>query len=98
MINKRFFKTKDEVEVTFELKDVKADSVAIAADFLGWEATPMKKLAKGTTFKFKTRLPKNEQFEFRYLINEQEWVNDAHADSYIKNSFGEENSLVSTAQ
>ena len=55
MINKRFFKTKDEVEVTFELEAQEANSVSIVADFLDWEATPMKKLAKGKVFKFKVR-------------------------------------------
>ena len=42
MINKRFFKTKDEVEVTFELEAQEANSVSIVADFLDWKATPMK--------------------------------------------------------
>lgn len=98
MINKRFFKTKDEVEVTFELEAKEATSVAIVADFLDWKATPMKKLAKGKTYKFKTRLPKDSQFQFRYLVNDQQWVNDAQADSYVANEFGEDNCLVSTAQ
>ena len=35
MINKRFFKTKDEVEVTFELEAQEANSVSIVADFPG---------------------------------------------------------------
>lgn len=98
MINKRFFKTKDEVEVTFELDAADAQSVALVADFLDWKATPMKKVAKSKTFKFKTRLPKGEQFEFRYLVNDNQWVNDGQADSYIRNEFGEDNCLVSTAQ
>ncbi|MDN3697095.1 MULTISPECIES: isoamylase early set domain-containing protein [Vibrio] len=98
MINKRFFKTKDEVEVTFELAAADAQSVAIVADFLDWEATPMKKVVKTKTFKFKTRLPKDSQFEFRYLVNENQWVNDGQADSYIPNEYGEDNCLVSTTQ
>lgn len=47
MINKRFFKTKDEVEVTFELEAQEANSVSIVADFLDWKATPMKNWPKG---------------------------------------------------
>ena len=47
MINKRFFKTKDEVEVTFELAaEQVGQSVAIVADFLDWQPTEMKKVAK----------------------------------------------------
>ncbi|MDN3616503.1 MAG: isoamylase early set domain-containing protein [Vibrio gallaecicus] len=98
MINKRFFKTKDEVEVTFELEAQEATSVSIVADFLDWKETPMKKLAKGKVYKFKARLPRDEQFQFRYLVNGQQWVNDANADSYIQNGFGEDNCLVTTGQ
>ncbi len=47
MINKKFLKTKDEVEVTFECDAPQAASeVAIVADFLGWKPEPMKKVAK----------------------------------------------------
>ncbi|ADT89275.1 isoamylase early set domain-containing protein [Vibrio sp. Vb2880] len=99
MIIKRFFKTKDEVEVTFEL-DVppQASKVEIVADFLNWQPEPMKKVAKSSTFKFKTRLPKDAEFQFRYLLDAQEWVNDSHADQYIPNGFGEDNCLVKTSQ
>jgi len=99
MINKRFFKTKDEVEVTFELDapDV-ASNVAIVADFLDWQPQPMKKVPKSSTFKFKTRLPKDCSYQFRYLLDEEQWVNDPQADQYIPNGFGEDNCLVSTHQ
>ncbi|CAH0530086.1 isoamylase early set domain-containing protein [Vibrio hippocampi] len=98
MINKRFFKTKDEVEVTFELDANQVESAAIVAEFHDWQPVPMKKVAKSKTFKYKTRLPKNEQFQFRYLINDTEWVNDGSADQYIANSFGAENCVITTAE
>lgn len=98
MINKRFFKTKDEVEVTFVLDVDTASSVALVADFLDWKAQPMKLNKKDKAFKFKTRLPKGKEFEFRYLVNESEWVNDTHADRYVPNSFGQDNGLISTIQ
>lgn len=99
MINKRFFKTKEEVEVTFELAaDQVETSAAIVADFLDWQPTEMKKVAKTKSYKFKTRLPKDSQFEFRYLVDNEKWVNDSAADQYQPNDFGEENSIVSTHQ
>ncbi|MCE0494949.1 isoamylase early set domain-containing protein [Vibrio salinus] len=99
MINKRYFKTKNEVEVTFELEAPESSSkVAIVADFLDWKPEPMKKVAKTGMFKFKTRLPKDEEFQFRYLLNDVEWMNDPGADKYIANDFGDDNSLVSTYQ
>lgn len=99
MINKHFLKTKDEVEVTFELDapDTSA-KVAIVADFLNWQPKPMKKVAKSSTFKFKTRLPKDSEFQFRYLLDDQQWINDPGADNYIPNGFGGDNCLVSTYQ
>ncbi|PSD41980.1 1,4-alpha-glucan branching protein, partial [Vibrio sp. V02_P2A34T13] len=38
------------------------------------------------------------EFQFRYLLDDQQWVNDPSADQYIANGFGEENSLVTTYQ
>ncbi|MFB9135766.1 isoamylase early set domain-containing protein [Vibrio sp. AK197] len=97
MINKRFFKTKDEVEVTFELPEEQVDSSAVlVADFSDWQPIAMRRTGKGKTFRFKTRLPKDSQFEFRYLIDDQRWVNDPQADLYRPNGFGSDNGLVST--
>ncbi|KOO03300.1 isoamylase early set domain-containing protein [Vibrio nereis] len=99
MINKRYFKTKDEVEVTFELPASEAEkSVAIVADFLDWQPTEMKKVARTKSYRFKTRLPKDGQFEFRYLVDDKKWVNDPQADTFKPNVFGEDNGLVSTYQ
>jgi 1,4-alpha-glucan branching enzyme len=99
MISKRFFKTKDEVEVTFELDvEESPSSVSIVADFLDWSPEPMKKVAKSSTYKFKTRLPKDSEFQFRYLLGDENWVNDPAADNYVGNGFGTDNSLVSTYQ
>ncbi|SDH19189.1 hypothetical protein SAMN04488136_11071 [Vibrio xiamenensis] len=97
MINKRFFKTKDEVEVTFEVPDEQVDSkVSLVADFADWQPIAMQRVAKSKIFRFKTRLPKDSQFEFRYLVDDRRWVNDPHADLYRPNGFGEDNGLVST--
>lgn len=96
MIKKRFFKTKDEVEVTFEWPQSEESTVAIAGDFNEWEAAPMKLNKKTKSFTFKTRLPKGENFQFRYFIDDATWENDPLADDYVRNSFGSENSLITT--
>ncbi|MCG3723943.1 isoamylase early set domain-containing protein [Vibrio cincinnatiensis] len=99
MITKRFFKTKNEVEVTFEVEvPQNTVSVALVADFLDWQPQPMKKVAKSNIYKFKTRLPKESQFQYRYLLDEQEWMNDTQADAYVANEFGEDNCVLCTAQ
>ncbi len=98
MLKKRFFKTKNEVEVTFEWPQGKENSVALAGDFNGWEATPLKLNKKSKAFTLKLRLPKDDAFQFRYLINDEYWENDAAADDYVRNIHGSDNSLVSTVE
>ncbi|PSU33404.1 isoamylase early set domain-containing protein [Photobacterium lutimaris] len=97
MIKKRFFKTKDEVEVTFEWPKGEStiETVAVSGDFTHWQATPLK-LNKKKIFSLKLRLPKDSQYQFRYLINGSEWENDPSADDYVQNSFGSDNGLLST--
>lgn len=46
MLKKRFFKTKDEVEVTFELDKNQWESIKIAGDFNDWQPEPMKLVKK----------------------------------------------------
>lgn len=98
MLKKRFFKTKDEVEVTFELDKEQRESVKIAGDFNNWQPEPMKLVKSSGQFKFKARLPKEQNIEFRYLLDEAEWQNDPHADGYVANGFGSDNSVVCTSQ
>ena len=41
-------------------------------------------------------LPKGQEYQFRYLVNGQDWHNDWHADKYARNKFGSDNSVVVT--
>jgi 1,4-alpha-glucan branching enzyme len=96
MLTKRFFKTKDEVEVTFEFSREGLNTVALAGEFNDWQPMSMKLNKKEKAFRTKIRLPKGEEFKFKYLLNEDEWENDYQADKYIANSLGTEDSVVST--
>ena len=96
MLHKRFFKTKDEAEVTFEFSHPDAKDVCLFGEFNDWQPVPMKFNKKQGVFKCKQRLPLDHEFHFRYLINGDLWDNDHQADSYIANSFGTENSVVNT--
>jgi len=42
MLNKRFFKTKDEAEVTFEFSHPEAEQVCLLGEFTDWQPVPMK--------------------------------------------------------
>ena len=95
MLKKKFFKTKDECEVTFELDVETAESVVLVGEFNDWQPVEMKQAKEGS-FKTKVRLPKEGQFQFRYLVNEKNWQNDEAADAYLTNEYGGQNSVVST--
>ncbi|GAM58394.1 1,4-alpha-glucan branching enzyme [Vibrio ishigakensis] len=97
MLKKRFFKTKNEVEVTFEWPKGDEQSISLAGDFNDWQPVEMKYSKAKKAFNFKTRFPKDEEFQFRYLINGEVWENDPKADAYIPNDCGSDNSVVSTA-
>ena len=96
MLKKKFFKTRNEAEVTFEFSADNTKSVALVADFNQWKPVEMRFVKKDKVFRTKVRLPKNETFSFRYLLDNQKWENDHKADQYIPNSFGSDNSVVTT--
>lgn len=96
MLEKRFFKTKDEVEVTFSLAVDDAKNVALVCEENGWEPIPMRYSKKKEAYQTKVRLAKDSEFQFRYLIDGQSWENDPQADAYRRNEFGGDNSVVFT--
>ena len=95
MLKKRFFKTKDDCEVAFELAADKAKQVELLCEANGWEPIEMKK-NRGGTFRTRMRLPREQRFQFRYLVDHQAWVNDEEADAYLPNQFGGENGVLDT--
>lgn len=97
MLNKKFFKSKEECEVTFEVSPEQANKVALVSDFNGWQPVEMKKSKEGG-FRAKVRMPKNGQYQFRYLVDNEVWVNDEAADAYWPNEHGSQNSVVFTAE
>jgi hypothetical protein len=99
MLKKRYFKTKQECEVTFELRPeergVDAVTVELLCDANGWQPVAMRKTKQGA-FRTRMRLPNEGEFEFLYRINENAWIHDDEADGHRPNSFGGVNSLVRT--
>lgn len=98
MLKKRFFKTKDEVEVTFEVSQNHWESAHVAGEFNNWKPEPMTLVKKSGLFKYKTRLPKEQKVQFRYLFNKHQWANDPQADDYVANDFGSDNGVVLTSK
>lgn len=96
---KQYLKSKAICKVTFKLSKEEAhaaESVRLVGDFNDWDlaSTPMKKLKNGS-FTTTVNLPKDSDYEFRYLLDDNTWENDWEADAYIPSAVSfEDNSVV----
>lgn len=94
-IKKQVIKTKPVVKVTFSIEAKEANTAAVIGDFNNWNASEgeLSKLKSGT-FKATFDLPKENSFEFKYLVDGT-FLNDPEADSYRWNEFANaENSVL----
>ena len=98
-LKKQYLKSKPLCKVTFTLpKELTngAHSATLVGDFNNWDKTtlPMKQLKNGA-FTVTLDLPRNREYQFRYLLDQAVWQNDSEADRYVPNGFGDaENSVV----
>lgn len=98
-IKKKYLASKPECKVTFKLsKDVAGsyDQVSLVGEFNNWDpkATEMKKLKAGD-FTVTINLEKDKEYEFKYLADNTDWINEEEADKLVANEFQGENSVVS---
>ena len=73
-----------------------AKMVHIVGDFNNWQkkSSPLKKLKTGT-FKITLDLPRDQEYEYRYLVDNIIWENDWDADKYVPSPYYDaENSVV----
>ncbi len=94
MVQKTYFKTKDYCKVKFSLKVENAETVEILGLNSDWENSITMRKKKDGTFACDVTLPKNINHEFKYLINSNEWLNEAEADAQHPNTFGGSNSVI----
>jgi 1,4-alpha-glucan branching enzyme len=83
-------------EVTFVLPgDVGGERVNVCGEFNDWSETsvPMFRDENGD-FRATVLLEVGNRFRYRYLVDGERWENDWHADDYISNEFGGEDSAV----
>lgn len=96
MLIKHYTKTGKKCRVTFKYPNQEhAGSGAVAGAFNGWSTTetPMKKLKDGS-FSITVSLKAGYSYTFRYVLDNNIWVNDPEADEYVQNEYGESNSLL----
>ena len=99
MLKKKFLKTKPTCEVTFQLpKQIEAKQVSVAGEFNNWDPTanPLKKV-KGV-WKTTLKLEQGHEYQYRYFVNGDQWLNDYDADKYVPNHIDGDNSVVVTNQ
>lgn len=97
-IKKQFLKTKPVCKVTFKVSadDAgNAKTIQVLGDFNGWDksAAPMKALKSGG-FTQTINLETGKEYQFRYLVDGENWMNDPEADAKVTNEFNSENDVV----
>ncbi len=97
-IKKQFLKSKDLYKVTWSVdKKVAngAESVSLSGDFNDWSLDGEKftKLKNGS-FKLTLELPKDKDYQFRYLLDGATWLNDEEADHFVDNQVSNEQNCV----
>lgn len=100
MIHKRPSSRTGYVLVTFELpSDLWIESASVVGDFNNWNplAHPLKQHNSGdAAWSVTLELPVGREYQFRYLTNSGDWLNEWHADKYVPNEHGSDNSVVVT--
>jgi len=69
----------------------------VVGEFNNWTQSdaPMKKLKNGT-FAATIELPIGREFQFRYLLDNNVWMNDSDADRFVPTPFGDSENCVLT--
>ena len=97
MIKKAPIKEKGLVRVTFELPStVWAERVNLVGEFNDWDtlSTPMTRKRADANWEVIIELETGRRYRFRYLVDGIEWLNDWHADDFIENLYGSDDSVV----
>lgn len=97
-IIKQYTKGNDVSRVTFRLQKAAAHyakNVALVGEFNNWDTTsiPMERQENGD-FLVTLELERGKEYRFKYVIDGKKWENDWHADKYVPNDYGTEDSVV----
>lgn len=96
-MKKTYSKTAKKCKVTFTYPQKNARSVFVAGDFNNWDtsALPMKKGKTG--FTATVELDPDQDYQYRFWVDDAHWENDSAADDYISSPYPDaENCVVRT--
>ena len=97
-IKKQYLKSKGICKVTFTVPELESNGVQnihVVGEFNRWStsASPMKRSKKGI-FKTSLDLEPGREYQFRYLLNDDHWANDAEADKSADTPFADARNSV----
>lgn len=98
-LKKQFLKSKPVCKVTFTVPaDLTegAKEVSLLGDFNSWDPkkNSMRKLKDGS-FTRTLDLEVGKEYQFRYLVDGDRWINDTEADKYAHSGVaGEQNGVI----
>jgi len=95
MVQKTYLKTKDLCKVKFSVDADNAKSVKILGLNDDWNTPVVMSKKKTGEFSIEVSLPKNSAHQFKYLIDDSEWIIDPQSDSLSPDAFGGNNSVIS---
>jgi 1,4-alpha-glucan branching enzyme len=98
-IKKQYLKSKPLCKVKFKIP-AEVGKAALTANIVGefnnWSftANPMKRLKTGA-FTATLDLEKGKAYQFRYVLDNNQWENDTESDKFVPSPYGDsENSLI----
>ena len=100
-ISKKYLKSKSICKVTFRIPSaigINHRTAFILGSFNDWNksANRMKKLVKDGSFSVVIDLEVGKEYEFKYLLDGNVWLNDEAADKQITTHFGDSSNSVVT--
>lgn len=96
-ILKKFQEAKGNYKVTFTFPaNEGVNEVQVLGDFNNWDSNQAPKFKKGKDgFSTSVEISAGNSYEFRYLINGNQWENDPNADQLVPSFYmGTQNSLL----
>lgn len=94
MAQKTYYKTKDYCKVKFSFKVENAETIEILGLNSDWENSVIMSRKKDGSFSADVNLPKDSTHEFKYLVDQKEWLNEPEADKEVPNVYGGSNSVI----
>ena len=91
---KTYFKTKDYCKVKFSFTVENAETVEIVGLNSDWQNSIIMSRKKDGSFSADVKLPKDSSHQFKYLVNQKEWLDEPEADTHQPNEFGGTNSVI----